>query len=198
MSNKNINSPTVNPTTGYIDFPYLKEDATDIFIHNYAAFMDRINKVEDDRPKQWLIAANSDGVDIKLTKTDIRDWHYSHTEVRSAAQNSAFNIVDATKRINYKFGETEVYFMHEASSTDAKGMIIRDEHLGFSFDLGKPVEFYPDEYILFARRMNKPYKVGDIAYTTNRTIPSYARLRCIQAGTTANLPFVIRRFNLTV
>jgi hypothetical protein len=142
----------------------------------------------------WLIVANSDASDIPLTKTNIRDWNYSHTEVRSAAQNANFTHVDTPKRTNYKFGETEVYFMQDSESSDEQGIVIKDNNIGFSFDLGKPTEFYPDEYILLARRMNMRYNVGDIAYTTSRTIPSYIRLRCVKSGLTDSAPFAVERY----
>jgi hypothetical protein len=195
LSNKNIAAPSVDPETGYIDFPYIKEDATDEFIHNYTAFMNRITKAGKDLPKEWLIVANSDGSDIELTKTDIHDWNYSHEEIRTAASNPTYAHRNAQKRTDYEFGETKVFFMQDIDSDDEQGIIIKDNHFAFSFDLGKPVDFYPDEYILLARRMSKYYNVGDIVYTTSRTIPSYMRLRCVQAGTTDDKPFAVERIH---
>ena len=193
MANKNLNSPVVDRETGSIDFPYIRVDSKDIFMHNYSAFMNKINKNDNDRPKKWLFAANSEKEDIPLTKTSIYDKNYSHTELRSAVNDINYSHPDAQVRKDYTFGDITTSFMTDETSSEDKGFFLDNNQIAFSFDLGKPVEFYPDEYLLLARRKNKYYELGDIVYTTSRSIPSYMRLKCVKAGKTEDNPFVLKR-----
>ena len=195
MANKNINSPVVDTESGSIDFPFVKVDAKEVFLHNYSAFMDRINVINKDKPKKWLFTAtNSDEAPIELTPTNIIDKNYSHTELRSAVNDPTYRHPATTSRTDYTVKDTTSIFMTDDESDEEGVYLLDDKQIAFSFELGRPpTDYVPDQYILLARRMNKFYNVGDIAYTTSRSVPSYMRLRCVKSGTTLNDPFVLVR-----
>lgn len=129
-------SPNVNTITGKILFPALKQDNTDIYVHNFCQALDEINTQRANRP--FIISAI--GTNTNLERDDLEvelyDYHYSHKLIKQLVENKNYIPTQiASRRDEYTYGDTT--FIHLNNPKENNQRFLYENNFQISFLLSK-------------------------------------------------------------
>ena len=121
----------VDKDTGEINFPPIKQDNTDVYVHNLLQAMDEMNTQAINQPLEMLLIGKNEPTDLNLEQID--DNHYSHDLIKQINTNPNFiiNTDIAKSRQDSEYGNTKLYHL-----TDPKtGQYLYEQDLQTSYNL---------------------------------------------------------------
>ena len=143
----------VDKDTGEINFPPVKQDKTDVYVHNLLQAMDEMNTQAINHPLKMLLVGKNEPTELNLKKID--DHHYSHELIKEIDTNPNYIIhTDIAKlRQDSTYGNTTLYHL-----TDPKeGKYLYEQDLQSSYNLSA---FYSGD--MYEEPGEIEYGVGDL------------------------------------
>ena len=143
----------VDKDTGEINFPPVKQDKTDVYIHNLLQAMDEMNTQAINHPLKMLLVGKNEPTELNLEKID--DNHYSHDLIKQIEIDPNYIIhTDIAKlRQDSTYGNTTLHHLTDPK----KGKYLYEQDLQTSYNLSA---FYSGD--MYEEPGEIEYGVGDL------------------------------------
>lgn len=117
--------------TGEINFPPIKQDNTEVYVHNLLQALDEMNTVKINKPLQILLIGKNEPTELELEQID--SLRYTHDLIKNVATDPTYIIHSdiATTRTDTTYGDTTLFHL-----TDQKtGKYLYEQNLQISYNL---------------------------------------------------------------
>lgn len=113
-------TPQIDPESGEVIFPPIKQDDTDVYIHNVLQTMDELNTEKANQPTILLSIATNDSTELELDQ-ELSDLHYSHKLIKKLSSNQRYIPTDlAAVRDDRTYGNTTLIHLHNNRQENEK------------------------------------------------------------------------------
>lgn len=133
-------TPEVNADTGEINFPPIKQDNTEVYLHNLAESLDELNEPNPiNQPWHVLIIGRNVTDSLALAESDYTEKHYSHELIKNiVVKKQETSIVRNREDVSY--GNTNLIHLYDTK----KGEFLYENNIQYSFALSS---FDPHEEV---------------------------------------------------